>query len=343
MLKVKKEGIILERTKRAFENDAVLNPACMQEGDKVHMFYRAVKKGNNSTIGYCLLKGPLEVVKRAAKPILKPEHSFERESVEDPRIVNIEDTYYLTYTAYNYVFACGALALSKDLKKFKKYGYITPRFTYKKFFDLTAIHDKVNPKYYRLNDFNQPPLDKKMIVWDKDVVFFPRRINGNLVFLHRIKPEIQVVSVKDLKQLTKKFWEKYAVNFHGNIFMKPKYPHEAGYIGAGCPPIETEDGWLVIYHGVYDGIKGFIYNACAALFDSKDYTKEIGRLKEPLFAPSKSWEKEGSISNVVFPTGTSMFGDRLYIYYGAADSHIAAASVKLKELLSELKKKSNRH
>lgn len=343
MLKVKKEGIILEKTNRSFENDAVLNPACIQDGNNVHMFYRAVKKGNNSTIGYCMLDGPLEIVKRSKKPVITPRHHFERESIEDPRIVKINDTYYLTYTAYNYLFACGAVAVSKDLIKFKKLGFITPKLSYKQFFELTSVHDKVNPKYYRFYDFYQPDLNKKLIVWDKDVVFFPKKINGNFVFLHRIKPEIQIVSVRNLKQLQKTFWRKYTKNFANHIFMSAKYPHEASYIGAGCPPVETEAGWLVIYHGVYDGITGFVYNACAALFDSKNIKKEIGRLKTPLFAPTKPWERKGTIANVVFPTGTSLFNDRLYIYYGAADTHIAAASVKLQDLLSELKKKSNRH
>src|SRR5205085_3140900 len=99
----------------------------------------------------------------------------------------------------------------------------------------------------------------------------------------------------------------------------------------------------IIYHAVCgDPVKGFIYNACASLYDSKDIKKEIGRLKKPLFSPTEPWEKKGIISNVVFPTGTSFFDERLYIYYGAADSHIAAASVKLNDLLKELKKKSNR-
>ncbi len=121
-----------------------------------------------------------------------------------------------------------------------------------------------------------------------------------------------------------------------------RYIHEASYIGSGCPPIETKDGWLIIYHGVQDGPGGFIYHACAALIDRNDIRKEIGRLRKPLFSPTKSWEKKGIVSNVVFPSGTSLFEGKLYIYYGASDLHIAAASVNLGELIKELKKKSNR-
>jgi predicted GH43/DUF377 family glycosyl hydrolase len=79
-----------------------------------------------------------------------------------------------------------------------------------------------------------------------------------------------------------------------------------------------------------------VYAACAALLDLKDPTKEIARLPFPLFKPELDWELKGEVNNVVFPTGTSQFGDTLYIYYGAADTRIAVASVSIKELISEL-------
>jgi predicted GH43/DUF377 family glycosyl hydrolase len=344
MLKVKKEGILLEKTELEFENDSVLNPACYQQGRKVHMFYRAVKKGNYSTIGYCLLDGPLKVLKRLKKPVLFPEHKFESESIEDPRIVKIKDTYYLTYTAYNRYNACGALATSKDLKKFRKHGFISPQYNYKIFQNIARKNKNLSPVYFKYNEFSNVPRSriKKQTIWDKDVVFFPKKINNKLFFLHRIRPEIQHVSVKSLKELTEKFWEKYTSQLNDYIFMSGKYKHESCYIGAGCPPVKTKDGWLFIYHGVSDGRKGFVYHACAALFDLKNVTKEIGRLSKPLISPTEKWEKKGTVSNIVFPTGTSIFNKRLYIYYGAADSHIAVASVNLNELLKELKKKSNR-
>jgi predicted GH43/DUF377 family glycosyl hydrolase len=341
MLKVKKEGILLEKTELAFENDSVLNPACYQDGNEVHMFYRAVRKGNHSTIGYCLLEGPLKVIKRAKKPVLFPVHHFESESVEDPRIVKIDDTYYLTYTAYNLQFACGAVATSKDLKKFRKHGFITPEVTFKKFVSAAGKNRKINREYSRLYSFRKAPhhINTKLFIWDKDVVFFPKRINGKLTYFHRIRPEIQIVSVKSLREIKESFWEKYIKAFPDHIYMGGKYPHESSYIGAGCPPIETKDGWLIIYHGVNESPTGYTYHACAVLFDLKDIRKEIGRLRKPLFSPTEKWEKKGTVSNVVFPTGTSFFEDRLYIYYGASDLHIAAASVNLNDLLAELKKK----
>ena len=89
MVKVKKEGIILEATKLDFENQAVLNPATVKIGNNVHMFYRAVKKGNFSSIGYAKLEGPLKAVIRSKNPVLKPENSYEIHGTEDPRVVKI--------------------------------------------------------------------------------------------------------------------------------------------------------------------------------------------------------------------------------------------------------------
>jgi predicted GH43/DUF377 family glycosyl hydrolase len=118
--------------------------------------------------------------------------------------------------------------------------------------------------------------------------------------------------------------------------MDPVYKHESSYIGGGCPPIETEHGWLLIYHGVEETKKGRVYSACAALLDLKDPSLEIARLPYPLFYPEYEWELIGEVNNVCFPTGTSLFGNTLFIYYGAADSLIACASVNLPELIAEL-------
>ena len=79
-----------------------------------------------------------------------------------------------------------------------------------------------------------------------------------------------------------------------------------------------------------------MYSACAALLDLENPSKELARLPYALFSPEYAWERRGEVNNVVFPTGTALFGDRLFIYYGAADERIGCASVKLSALLQEL-------
>ncbi len=339
MLEVKKEGILLEKTHLGFENEGVLNPAVYQDGDSIHLFYRAVRKGNHSTIGYCRLNGPLNVVERWQQPMMVPELDFESRGVEDPRIVKTEDTFYLSYTGYDGVSARGAVAISTDLVHFIKKGMVVPPITYAEFIYLASEPaGRINENYYRNQKFYYQKLDpeKKMMLWDKNVIFFPKKFEGKLVFLHRIRPGIQIVSVDSLEALTPAFWDEYFLKMQEHIVMDPVYDHESEHIGGGCPPIETEYGWLLIYHGVKESKKGRVYSACAALLDLKDPSKEITRLPGPLFSPEFDWECYGEVNNVVFPTGTSLFGDRLYIYYGAADERIACASLSLSALLKEL-------
>jgi predicted GH43/DUF377 family glycosyl hydrolase len=338
MIYVKKEGIILERTELEFENEGVLNPAVIRQGDSVHIFYRAVQTGNHSTIGYCKLDGPLTVTERWNKPAISPESEFESHGVEDARIVKIDDLYYLTYTGYDGINARGALAVSDDLLNFKKLGIIVPAITCSEFVAIAESRGKIDENYYRNPKFNYKLSDpeKKMMLWDKNVVFFPRRINGNLVFLHRIRPGIQIVSVRTLEDLNNGFWDDYFHNLHKHIVFDPVYNHESSYIGSGCPPIETEHGWLLIYHGVEPTERGLIYSACAALLDLNDPVKVTARLPYALFSPQYEWELKGEVNNVVFPTGTVVFGSTLFIYYGAADSVIACASVNLAGLVAEL-------
>jgi predicted GH43/DUF377 family glycosyl hydrolase len=339
MLEVKKLGVLLNKTTLDFENAGVLNPATIREGNIVHLFYRAVSTGNFSSIGYCRLDGPLTVEQRSAKPILIPQFDYESQGMEDPRIVKIDDLYYLSYTAYDGINALGALALSKDLIHFEKMGLMVPQIPYPEFDYMANPINALNEKYLRYNERNRliEHQGKTVFLWDKNLIFFPRRVQGKLCFLHRIKPDIQiVVSLPELKDLTPQFWQDYFLNFDKHIVLSPKYDHEVSYVGGGCPPIETPQGWLLIYHGVCDTVKGYVYSACAALLDLEDPRKELARLPYPLFKPELSWELRGEVNNVCFPTGTSLFDDTLYIYYGAADERIACASLSLSELLKEL-------
>ncbi|HRG22913.1 MAG TPA: hypothetical protein PLL23_00915 [Chitinophagaceae bacterium] len=342
MIKVRKEGILLVKTANGFENEGVLNPAAIRDGKHIHLFYRAVSKGNYSSIGYCLLSDPLTVEERSDVPLLFPQMDYESRGMEDPRVSRVEDRYYMTYTAYDGVNALGALAVSDDLQHFEKMGLIVPQIAYEEFSHLAESKGVINEKYLRYNDFRQirENLGRKMFVWDKNVVFFPRRINGKLCFLHRIKPDIQLVEVNDLSELTTDFWQQYLLRFNDSIVLSPRFTHEVSYIGAGCPPIETASGWLLIYHGVHDTVNGYVYSACAALIDPENPGKEISPLPYALFKPEMEWELKGEVNNVCFPTGCIEMEGRLYIYYGAADERVACASVELSVLLTELLKYS---
>lgn len=340
---VTKHGIILEKTNNSFENLGVFNPAVMQEGNTVHVLYRAVRDGNFSTIGYCKLEGPLKVIERCKEPLFFPETPEEFQGVEDPRITKIDDTYYLSYAAYDGINVFGAYATSKDLKTFKRQGIITPKFTFEEYSELIKNnYDKISILHSLFYDlFGRYKLERLMIgkiyVWDKNIIFFPKKINGKFAVFHRFFPSIQILYFNDPSELTVEFWEAYISDLRQHIVLQPEYMHETSHIGGGCPPIETDSGWLFIYHSVQSNSKKLTYHASAALLDLHDPRKVIGRLKKPLFSPTESYEIEGYVNNVVFPTGTALFNDELYIYYGAADCCVAVASVNINTLLNTLK------
>ena len=335
---------LLDKTELGFENDGVFNPAVYKspESDTVHVFYRAVRTGNYSSIGYCKLDGPTTIEERYDKPLIFPEFPYESQGIEDPRITKIEDTYYLTYSAYDNVNVLGTYATSKDLKSFEKHGIITPQFTYREYKHfLECSCDSLNEKYlFHYKIFKEhglgPEVASKLLMWDKNLMFFPRKINGKFAMLHRIHPGIQLVLFEDFKELTREFWEDYIMNLEKHIVLDPKLYYESSHIGGGCPPIETKEGWLMIYHASQDTPSGFKYHASAALLDLDDPKKELARLTKPLISPSLKWEKEGVVNNIIFPTGTAIFGDDLYIYYGAADERVGVAKIKLDTLLTEL-------
>ena len=327
---IHKHGLIITKTELDFEFEGVLNPAVIADNGKIHIFYRAVALGNHSTLGYCRLSDPLTIEERYTYPVIVPETENEKYGVEDPRIVKIDDLFYLSYCGYDGENAFGCVATSSDLKNFTKHGIVVPQLSGDELRSLIKHQQDLNIKYFQ-------PSTGSSYVWDKNVVFFPRKINGKLHFLHRIRPGIQIASVDNLDDLNQEFWKKYMLDFKNHIVLDPKFTHELSYLGNGAPRIETEYGWLLIYHGVHDTINGYMYVACAALLDIDDPTKEIARLPYPLFIPDQPWELKGYVNYVCFPTGTILDDDdELYIYYGAADEGIACASVNIKILLTEL-------
>ena len=335
MVIVKREGVILEATENEFENQAVLNPTVVQQGETLHLFYRAVREGNYSSIGYCRLEGPLNIVDRKKSPVLFPEYDYEKHGTEDPRIVFLDGTYYLFYTAYDGKNALAAYATSKDLKIWEKHGVISPKITYneaKNFFHSSNLKEK----YFFFVSYYKDVIGPDVLLWEKDSFIFPKKFNNKFALIHRILPDIQIIYFEDFNQLTIDFWKKYLKKLGDYVILEPKYGYESRNIGAGAPLIETQKGWLMIYHSVEDSNKGKVYHASVALLDKNDPQKVIGRLKKPLLSPNEDFEKVGDVGNVIFPTGTAIFGERLYIYYGAADKRIAAVSVNLNSLLKEL-------
>ena len=342
MVEVRREGVILESTDLVFERQAVCNPGCVRVGDKVKMLYRAVRENNYSSIGYCVLDGPLEVVERFDKPVITGESKFDSHGVEDPRIVFFEGLYYVFYVAYDGKNALIEYATSKDLINFEKKGVLSPLISYSGAKNLFRnSKPPVKERYYFFESYFRDVVGEDILLWEKDSFIFPKRINGKIAFVHRVLPDMQIAYVNKLGDLNSKYWANHLKNLSSNLLLGAKYWYESRHIGGGPPPIETDDGWLIIYHAVEDSEAGKVYHASAALLDKDDPQKVIGRLKDPLISPKMKWEQHGDVNNVVFPTGAAKLDERLYLYYGAADKRIAAASLDIDELVDELKNSHN--
>lgn len=335
MIDVSKGKILLEsRPNFEFENGGVLNPACIEKDGVIHMFYRSVRKRNFSTIGYCQIKDG-QVINRSDTPILKPEYLYERMGMEDPRITFLEGKYYLLYTAFDGLNALIAYATSTDLIHWTKKGLISPQISYDEAEDIFK-ESGVSEKYTFFEQYYRYENGDKVHLWEKDAMLFPKKINGKFALIHRVLPGIQICYFDDFEQLTQKFWRDYFVNLNSFIIIDPKLNHESSYIGGGAVPIETEKGWLLIYHSVEEHKSNKIYRTSVALLDLKNPQKVIGQLPYPLFSPEEIWEKRGEVNNVVFPTATSIDGDVLSIYYGAADNKVGVRTVSFSSLLKEL-------
>lgn len=357
----------MEVSDNDWEARAVLNPSVIYKEGVEHIFYRAVAKNWVSCVGYARIEGNGEKEEgrlvRFDKPIVFPTRKYEKGGIEDPRVTKIGKKYYMLYTAFDGKNARVAYAVSNDLEKWKKMGVISPNI------NISEARNLVKVKRYKKSWKRQDIKGSDFVLWDKDAVLFPRKIGGKFVMLHRFFPDIQVVRFRSFSELKRDdFWRNYILNLRDGLSLKRKLRWEREHIGVGAVPIETREGWLLVYHGVeirgksifFDFLNRFffraggflerfrkkrlpfIYRAGAMLLDSENPQIEISRLKRSLFSPRCDWEKEGDINDVVFPEGAFVKGDVLKIYYGCSDSRIGVAEVGLRELMDELKKDRKR-
>ncbi len=343
MIKVKREGKVLAPTSLDFENKSVFNPGVFQDGNTVHIIYRALNEKFNSCLGYARLKGPTKVVERWKKPFMSPRYVYEKKGVEDPRLTKIGNKIYMTYVAHDGKNAVIAYASGRKLAELKRGGIISPLIRYKKAGRLFS-GSRLKDPYYFFASFYEIYAGKNVYIWEKDGVFFPEKIRGKFAMLHRILPDIQLARFEKFTELKNKdYWRDHIKKLSKHVVLEARYGFESRHIGAGAPPVKTDKGWLIIYHACQSFNNGRIYTAAAALLDLRDPRRVIARLPYPLFRPRIKNERCGHVHNVVFPTGTAIFDNRLYIYYGSADSFVSVASVNIDSLLKELLKYKNKH
>jgi predicted GH43/DUF377 family glycosyl hydrolase len=161
---------------------------------------------------------------------------------------------------------------------------------------------------------------------DKDAGLFPRKFGGLYAMLHR--PAVGGGSIWIGYSPDLVFWGKSQV-----VIPVRGGPWWDGARVGACAPIETEAGWLVIYHGVKEVVGGPVYRFGAALLDLDEPHKLIARARRWLLSHRAPYEQVGDAPNVVFPCGVFVRGDDLWVYYGAADASICLATARLSDVL----------
>ena len=155
---------------------------------------------------------------------------------------------------------------------------------------------------------------------NKDHALFPRRIGGRYVSFHRPPPAMWLAYSDDLAS-----WGSF------QMLMEPRPGQWDGRtIGAGGVPIETEHGWLIIYHA-YDDTRTYRFGA--ALLDLEDPSQVIHRPQDFILEPREPWERKGDVAMAIFTTANPVVDGTVYVYYGGADRVIGLATCQLDDLL----------
>jgi beta-1,2-mannosidase len=274
----------------SWESAGTFNPAVIRHGDRVVLLYRAQDADGLSRIGYADSPDGIHFTRRP-EPVFVPEAPYEMGGgVEDPRLVKIDNLYYMTYTGYNKKDAQLCLATSRDLIHWDRKGILLP-----------AYKGKWN------------------VEWTKSGAILTEKIDGKywmywLGTSRDRKDEMGLAHSYDLLHWTEAT----------EIPVLPARPgkFDSRVVEPGPPPILTPEGIVLIYNGADDNL---VYRTGIAVFDRKDPRKLLYRSEQPFFEPQLQWEKVGQVPNVVFVEGMLKQPDRFLFYYGGADKYVGIA------------------
>jgi predicted GH43/DUF377 family glycosyl hydrolase len=299
--------IIAPIPSHAWESLATFNPGALFIAGKTYIFYRAMSQNNTSTIGLAISSDNLTIDERLSAPIYAPREDFEMKKkengnsgCEDPRVMLIGDKIYMCYTAYDGVHAPRVAVTFILLSDFLKRNFV----------------------------WQKPVLITPENVDDKDSCILNEKINGKWLIFHRIGTDICADYVDSLD------FEKVKIDKCISVLGPRTGMWDSAKVGISAPPIKTKHGWLLFYHGVSK--RHSTYRIGAVLLDLKDPTLVLSRSTDPVFEPTEDYEKVGIVSNVVFPCGAVVRGEKVYIYYGGADKVVGVAQCKLSDIVEPL-------
>jgi predicted GH43/DUF377 family glycosyl hydrolase len=311
-----------------WQSRAVFNPGVIFRHGVFHLLYRAISNDDVppeyvSRLGYATSVDGVNFVRQGDGPVFAPEsgYAYDRHGIEDPRVTVLGGRIYLTYVAIDVPALTRskrsrtALATTEDFRHFQRLGVLTPL----------------------------PDID------DRDWALFPRPFGGRYVALTRpqsINEDLDYVKWMTIDEpagiwlgtspsLTRWEMDRTAGNPVELVGLAPRAEWEHQKTGIGPPPIETDEGWLVIYHG-----KGADHAYCGgiALLDPENPLAVTARLPYPFLVPEKPWERNGDLADCVYPSGAAVKDGTLFVYYGAGDNRCGVAIANLDDVLAELRR-----
>jgi predicted GH43/DUF377 family glycosyl hydrolase len=305
-----------------WESRAVFNPGAVVAEGRVHMLYRAIGNEDVSVLGYASSEDGINFDERLDEPAYIPTQSFESSSpysggaayspfasgggcsggCEDPRLTKIGDKIYITYVAYK--------------------GWSEPRVA----LSSIDVKDFVSHNW----NWQKPVLISRPGQVNKNACLLPEKINGKFVMFHRIFPHILVDYLDDLDFDGETKW------LVGHDKISPRRGFwDSRKVGVGATPLDTPQGWLLIYQAVGDQDSGR-YKMGAMLLDKKNPAKVLHRSVKPILEPTEWYENEGFKAGVAYPCGSAIVNNTLNVYYGGADMVTCIATAPLDDFMDHL-------
>lgn len=280
--------------------NAVFNPAAAACNGETVLLARVEDRRGISHLTVARSANGVDGWAVAPEPLLAPADGIESEQwgFEDPRVVWLEQPghWAITCTIYGPAGPAVFLATTEDFDTVERHGVV-----------------------------RQPE--------DKNAALLPHRIDGRWVLLHRPKTEFgggrgEIVLSRSDDLVSWSAPEQVLQPRDGAWW-------DSLRIGIGPPPLRTEHGWLLLYHGVKDTVAGDMYRVGLVLLDLDEPTRVLHRLPAWILAPLADYERTGDVPNVVFPCGLlhDEASDEIRLYYGAADSSICLATARLRDLI----------
>ncbi|MBQ8421657.1 MAG: glycosidase [Bacteroidales bacterium] len=317
-----------------WENLVTCNPGVIYDKGVFYMLYRAAGDDPEHVIrfGLATSRDGFHFERCCDTPVFGPSADGpDAGCVEDPRIIRLGDTFYVTY-AYRIHPPGQYWTFPHDVVMLPECGCEAPESLKQNIGNTGLAMTKDFRTFRRLGRITSPVLD------DRDVILFPEKIGGRYVLMHRPKQYVGEKYGVEYPSIWLKFsddlmaWEDKP----SHLLITGRKGTWEEKIGGSTPPLMTDEGWLVLYHGVADGGKAE-YSVGAMLLDREDPLKVIARTREPIMQPEHPYETDGFYSRCIFPGGNVVVDGTLYVYYGAADRYVGVATCPLQELLDFLK------